>query len=179
VFEKDVPWTIVKERKSGFYSNVREHEFLMGEVDRPGETPRKRFIEREGIESMAALLLPFRAAEDENEEVVGVMFANYRIRHDFNIDESSALATFADYAAAAILNARHEEQRRTQQLKMVESFSANLAHRMSHLVGPGRASAQLVKQRLPPTDEVSLRALDRIEREINLLFELSGSAKGF
>jgi hypothetical protein len=49
---------------------------------------------------MAALLLPFRAAEQEDEEVVGVMFANYRSRHEFNIDEVKALATFADYAAS-------------------------------------------------------------------------------
>ena len=94
---------------------------------------------------MAALLLPFRAAESRYEEVVGVMFANYKTRHVFNIDEMSALATFADYAAVAILNARHEERRRSDQIKMVESISANLAHRMSNLAGTCRPAVQLLK----------------------------------
>ena len=145
VYPGDVPWSVVKERKSGFYSEVHEQDFLSGEVDRPGDTPRPRFIDREGIKSTAALLLPYRAAELRGEEVVGVMFANYRTRHEFNIDEISALATFADYAAAAILNARHEERRReeqwrAEQMKVMESISANFAHRMSNLAGTSRVA---------------------------------------
>lgn len=195
----DVPWTVVKERKSGFYSDVREQGFLTREVQRPGDTPRSRFIEREGIKSMAALLLPFRAAEAQNEEVVGVMFANYRTPHEFNIDETSALATFADYAAVAILNARHEEQRRAEQIRMVESISANFAHRMNNLAGTSRVATQIlrerinpvdkillrlwkkplpewarrIKERINPPDKISLRQLNRIEREANVLLELA------
>lgn len=173
VYEVDVPWTVVHKRKSGFYSDVQEQDFLTCEVDRRGDTPRKRFIEREGIKSMAALLLPFRAAEKRDEEVVGVMFANYRTHHEFNIDEISALATFADYAAVAILNARHQEQRRTEQIRMVESISANFAHRMSNLAGTSRVAAQMLKSLLSSSDELSRRQLERIEQEAKVLLELA------
>jgi GAF domain-containing protein len=195
VYKGDVPWVVVNERNPGFYSDVHEHDFLKRDVIRPGETPRKRFIEREGIKSMAALLLPYRAAEFKDEEVVGVMFANYHTRHNFNIDEISALATFADYAAVAILNARHEEQRREEQmiieqqrreeqmkieaqrheerLRIMETISANFAHRMSNLAGPSRVAIQLLRERIEPSDAFAHRQLERIEREANRLLQLA------
>ena len=114
---------------------------------------------------MVALLLPFRAADSKDEEVVGVMFANYKTRQIFNIDEMSALATFADYAAVAILNARHEERWQTDQIKLVESISANLAHRMSNLAGPSRLAVQLLRERIGPSDELADRQLARLERK--------------
>ncbi len=86
IYTGDVPWTVVKERRPGFYVNVHVEDFLTREAKRPGLKRRPRFVEREGIESMAALLLPFRAAESKYEEVVGVMFANYKSRHVFNIE---------------------------------------------------------------------------------------------
>ena len=122
---------------------------------------------------MAALLLPFRAADSKYEEVVGVMFANYKTRHVFNIDEMSALATFADYAAVAILNARHEERRQADQIKMVESISANLAHRMSNLAGPCRPAVQMLRERIDPDDEVAHRQLARLERKADSLMGLA------
>ncbi len=194
VYKGDVPWTVVHERRSGFYSDVHKQDFLTREVERPGDAPRPRFIEREGIKSMAALLLPFRAAEIKDEEVVGAMFANYRTRHEFNIDEITALASFADYAAVAILNARHQEQRRAEQIailnarhqeqrraeqmrmeqmKMVESISANFAHRMSNLAGTSRVAAQILRERINPSDETSRRQLERIEQEAKVLLELA------
>jgi signal transduction histidine kinase len=179
VFQGDVPWTIVKQRNSDFYSEVRQHKFLKGQVHRPGDKPRPRFIEREGIKSMAALLLPFRAGKDKTEEVVGVMFANYRTRHDFNSDERSALATFADYAATAILNARNEERRRSEQMTMAEAISGGFGHRMSHLVGASRASSQIIRERNPDIDQISKKALNRIEREADLLLRLSEKWAGW
>lgn len=173
VYKGDVPWTVVHERESGFYSEVQEMDFLTRDVERPGDTPRPRFIEREGIKSMAALLLPFRAAEMKDEEVVGAMFVNYRTRHEFNIDEMTALASFADYAAVAILNARHQEQRRAEQMRMVESISANFAHRMSNLAGTSRVATQVLRERISPSDETSRRHLERIEQEAKVLLELA------
>jgi signal transduction histidine kinase len=188
----DVPWIVVKERKSGFYSDVYAHDFLARKVHRPGDTARPRFVEREGIKSMAALLLPYRATELRDDEVVGVMFANYRTPHAFNIDEISALATFADYAAVAILNARREEQRRSEQqraelmerevkeqrraeeqMRMVEMISANFAHRMSNLAGTSRVATQVLREHINPADEIALRQLSRIERQADVLLELA------
>jgi signal transduction histidine kinase/CheY-like chemotaxis protein len=172
VYPGDVPWTVVKQRKSGFYSDVEKVDFLTCEIERQ-DIPRQRFIKREGIKSMAALLLPFRAAELKDEEVVGAMFVNYRTHHDFNIDEITALATFADYAAVAILNARHILQRRAEQIGVAESISANFAHRMSNLAGTGRVAAQILRERIDPTDSLSLRQIDRIERESSVLLDLA------
>lgn len=173
IYPGDVPWTVVKDRRPGFYVDIHEEDFLTREVRRPGPKPKLRFVEREGIKSMAALLLPFRAADSKYEEVVGVMFANYKTRHVFNIDEMSALATFADYAAVAILNARHEERRQTDQIKMVESISANLAHRMSNLAGPIRPAVQLLRERIDPSDELAHRQLARLERKADSLMGLA------
>lgn len=174
VYPGDVPWRVVKERRSGFYADVHGEEIFAGEVQRPGEEARPRFIVREGIKSTAALLLPFRAAESTSEEVVGVMFANYRSPHTFNIDETAALATFADYAAVAILNARHEEQRRAGQMKLVESVSANFAHRMSNLAGPSRGAVQLLRERIAADDEIAHRQLNIIQHEADMLLALAG-----
>ncbi|MBL8095620.1 MAG: GAF domain-containing protein [Anaerolineales bacterium] len=184
VYPGDVPWIVVKERRPGFYPTVQTMDFLTREVERPNEPPRRRFIEREGIQSMAALLLPFRAAEMPKEEVVGAMFVNYRTQHDFNIDEVSAMATFADYAAVAILNARREEQRRDEQIrmeeqrrieqiKMAETISANFAHRMGNLAGASRLAVQVLKHKLAGADDVIIRQLDLVERKSDVLFELA------
>jgi signal transduction histidine kinase/CheY-like chemotaxis protein len=173
IYPGDVPWTVVKERKSGFYSNVKEVNFLKQDVHRPDEDPRKRFIERESIESMAALLLPSRAEESPAEEVVGVMFANYRTPHEFNIDEISALSSFADYAAAAILNSRHEEKRGAEQIRMVETILANFAHRMNNLSGTSRVATQILREYIDASDDLLNRQLDRIEVESNILLELA------
>lgn len=172
VFKGDVPWTIVKDRRPGFYSKVQEFEFLTGNVEREGDTPRDRFVQREKIKSMAALLLPNRASKVPSEEVVGVMFVNYRSEHDFNIDERTLLATFADYAAAAILGARREERQRAEQMNMVETVNANLAHRMSHLAGPCRHSAQTLANRLPADDQESRALLKDIELTAERLFKV-------
>jgi len=178
IYPGDVPWTVVKERRPGFYVDIHNEEFLTREVRRPGAKPKLRFVEREGVKSMAALLLPFRAADSKYEEVVGVMFANYKTRHVFNIDEMSALATFADYAAVAILNARHEEQRQTDQIRMIESISANLAHRMSNLAGTCRPTAQLLRERIDPTDELAHRKLAGLERKADSLMGLASKLVG-
>ncbi len=174
MYPGDVPLTVVKERKPGFYSDVEKEDFLTRVVERPGEMSRPRFVEREGIKSMAALLLPFSAAESKDEEVVGAMFVNYRTHHEFNIDEISALATFADYAAVAILNARHEQQRRVeQQMRIAESISATIAHRMSNLAGTSRVATQLLREQIAPENELARRQLDRIEAESKLLHDLA------
>ncbi|HLJ30781.1 MAG TPA: GAF domain-containing protein [Candidatus Angelobacter sp.] len=178
IYNGDVPHTVVKSRRSGFYSDVGNQDFLVGAVDRPDDKPRLRFWEREQICSMAALLLPASAAENPHEEVVGVMFANYRSNHNFNIDERTALETFADYATVAILNARHEEQTRTEktreaQLAMVQSISSSFAHRMSDLAGTSRVATQFLRRSIPSRDRKARRYLQRIEEDAEVLFKMA------
>ena len=179
IYPGDVPWTVVKERKPGFYSRVRDQKFLVGEPPvHPDRLPVARFAEREGIHSMAALLLPCPAVDLKDEEVVGVMFANYRTPHEFNIDEIAALETFADYAAVTILNARHEDRRReeesrAEQLRTLESISASFAHRMSNLAGTSRVATQILREEVHPLSGRAERQLKGIDREANLLLDLA------
>jgi GAF domain-containing protein/CheY-like chemotaxis protein len=63
-----------------------------------------RFVAREGIESSAGILLKV------GEEVVGILFVNYRSTHHFREEEKQAAELFAYHAAVAIRNAQlHEE----------------------------------------------------------------------
>lgn len=170
----DVPFRVVKEGRSGFYPDVGNEPFLRDPVSRPGEQNRPRFIKREGIHSMAALLLPFQAGKQHNNEVVGVMFASYRSPHEFNIDEVAALASFADYAAVAILNARVEEQHYTEQMRMVEAMAANFAHRMGNLAGASRVAVQELRPFLSNHNKVAAQHLATIMQRADVLLELSG-----
>ncbi len=112
VYKEDVPYQVLQKRDGPiFFKDVTKIDFLANKIKRKKGKERPRFIEREKIKSMAAFLLPNRAYKDPNEEIVGVLFANYKSEHEFNVDEKDALATFADYAATAILNSRKEKQR--------------------------------------------------------------------
>ena len=62
------------------------------------------FAAREGIESSAGILLKV------GEEVVGILFANYRSPHHFSREEKQAAELFAYQAAVAIRNARQYEE---------------------------------------------------------------------
>jgi len=59
-----------------------------------------RFVAREEIESSAGILLKV------GEEVVGILFINYRSAHHFNEEEKQAAELFAHQAAVAIRSAR-------------------------------------------------------------------------
>ncbi|MEK7729032.1 MAG: GAF domain-containing protein, partial [candidate division KSB1 bacterium] len=61
---------------------------------------KRRFNERENIQSMAALVLKVE------EEIVGLMFLNYRTRQQFSSLEKKIMETFALQAAIAIKNSR-------------------------------------------------------------------------
>jgi signal transduction histidine kinase/CheY-like chemotaxis protein len=175
----DVPFTLVKDRHSVFCPTVENQPFLKDPVLRLNEPERDRFVKREGIQSMAALLLPYKAEQLKKEEVVGVMFVNYRRKHNFNIDEMRALATFANYAAVAILNARHEEQRHIDQLELTITLTMSFVHRINNLAGASKVAAQLLHKRIVNRDEFIDRQLNRIEEETKMLQNLSERLRNY
>jgi PAS domain S-box-containing protein len=77
--------------------------------------PKKRFNEREKIKSLAAIIL---RAEDE---IVGLMFLNYRTPQRFSAIEKKIMETFAAQAAIAIKNSRLIEKLRNN-----EAFLKNI-----------------------------------------------------
>ena len=172
--DNDVPYIFVRKRESGFFPDVHRVNELSADIERPRTKSDERFIVREGIKSMAALLLPYRAAKNPDQEIVGIIFVNYREPHAFlNIDQRLELSTFADFAAATILTARFQEQRTKERVALVTSLSGGLAHRMSKLFAPSRLAAQYLRKRLPENDMVAHNLLNQIERQANLLFGLS------
>ncbi|MGH7597528.1 MAG: GAF domain-containing protein [bacterium] len=74
--------------------------------------PKRRFNERERTESLAALILRV-----EN-EIVGLMFLNYRTPQTFTPIEKKIMETFAAHAAIAIKNSRLIEQMRRNNEQM-------------------------------------------------------------
>ena len=62
------------------------------------------FVSREGIASSAGILLKL------GEEVVGILFANYRSAHHFSEEEKQTAELFANQAAVAIHNAQLYEE---------------------------------------------------------------------
>lgn len=179
VHEGDVPWIVVhEENQAGWYPDVRSADFLTRHI--PREDGRHRFIEREGIRSMAALLLFIRSPEDvtqepedATQEIVGVMFANYRSPHEFTSDERKALATFADYAAVAIQNARLEERRAKEQIAFTASVAVSFAHRMKNMAGTIPVAVQLLRRSIPATDDFAHKQLNSIESDTRMLLNLA------
>jgi signal transduction histidine kinase len=189
----DVPWIVVhEENQAGWYPDVRSADFLTRDI--PREDGRNRFIEREGICSMAALLLFILSPEDASQEIVGVMFANYRSPHEFTGDERKALSIFADYAAVAIQNARleerrveerrakeqiaeerrAEERRAKEQIAFAASVAASFAHRMKNMAGTIPVAVALLRERILATDRFAHEQLNSIESDTRMLLNLAG-----
>ncbi|HEV7683907.1 MAG TPA: GAF domain-containing protein [Pyrinomonadaceae bacterium] len=91
-----IVYTILRRNKPYIAERVRDNKLFKG----------REFVEREGIESCAAI--PLRAAGEK----VGVMFVNYRSRHRFTREEIDSIQLFADQAAIALSNAQLYEQSR-------------------------------------------------------------------
>lgn len=81
------------------------------------------FVEREGIASSAAVRL------DADDQSVGVLFVNYRARHEFSAEERSLIEWFAAKAAVAIQHARlvARERRLRQQADTVRDIAATIS----------------------------------------------------
>jgi GAF domain-containing protein len=182
VQEQDIQWIMVHDRQRvpvGFYDDVRRGAQL--QAPRVDARQNQRFVDREQVRSMAALLLPHRAASDPGEEIVGVLFANYRTPHSFNSDERKLLAAFADYAAIAIQNARHARQQRLRQqqvVSIISSFPASFAASMNNFAGTSKVTTQIIRERvlrdrIADRGDFITRQLDRIGREADDLQELA------
>jgi signal transduction histidine kinase len=118
--EDDVQVQIVRHGES-YYAPSAETDQLMAGGMSLHLGKRRRFVEREKVKSSAGILLKVR------DEVMGVLFANYRRPHQFADDERNSIELFASQAAIAILNARLYEdlewkvEERTRELQTAHS----------------------------------------------------------
>jgi len=97
----DVPSRLVRDIRQNIYApDAAQHPIF---YDRSRVRPAGKeipYVEREKIKSSAGILLQVGA------EIVGVMFVNYRTRHEFSPEERRLIETFASAAAIGIYNAR-------------------------------------------------------------------------
>nr|MBC8492226.1 GAF domain-containing protein [Chloroflexota bacterium] len=111
-----------------YTSDAQEHPLLAGDWEFPREErPKERFVVREGIISSAAV--PMKVGE----EVLGVMFAGYRQRRDFDTDVElrEKIEVLANQGAIAISNARlfEKERRRAKELEVVNEIGRAVSAR--------------------------------------------------
>jgi signal transduction histidine kinase len=106
----NVPFLCVQREKNSYVPNLSEDEIFR---DAP-------FAQRENIQSVASILLKV------GEEVVGVMFVNYRRSQDFNDKEKKQIIeTLASSAAIAIKNQRWLKVRSEIDRKIITTLDRN------------------------------------------------------
>ena len=110
----DIGVRIVRDGESHFAEDVWEDPLLSG--PRTDGLDRPRFVEREGIKSSAGVLLKV------DNEIVGVMFVNYRRPITFGPEVRDGIEIFANQAALAIRNARLFEQTKKQREERIEAI---------------------------------------------------------
>ena len=97
----DAPSRIIRDIRQNIYApDAMQHPIFCDRtrVRPPGkEIP---FVDRENIKSAAGILFQVGS------EIVGIMFVNYRTRHEFAPEERRLIETFASAAAIGIYNAR-------------------------------------------------------------------------
>ena len=105
IHEDDVIWEVVRGKQPVYTANAQESKVLTRPFTvKRDDSPKQRFVIRENIKSSAAL--PLLAGS----EVVGVIFANYRIPQSFSKEQTRLIELFASQAAIAIRNARLFQQ---------------------------------------------------------------------
>jgi len=106
IHEDDAIVRLVKEKSTLYLANAQEVETFnqMYTIER-ADVPPQRFVVREKIQSCASIPLIAR------NEILGVLFVNYRYHQSFEEEQRNAIELFASFAALAILNSRIVKKR--------------------------------------------------------------------
>jgi GAF domain-containing protein len=124
IYEDDVIYNIIQQREPLYILDSQQADDLTAPftVERE-EVPEERFVIREQIKSTAAV--PLIAQK----EIVGVLFASYRISQRFSDQEREFIQALANQTAIAIKNARLFEQvqeQRKEQIQAIEEISTSI-----------------------------------------------------
>ncbi|MEH2326146.1 MAG: pentapeptide repeat-containing protein, partial [Nostoc sp.] len=98
-----VPWSLIKGEKDIYASKISDEPIL----------ENSSFVNREKIKSAAGILLK------ANNDLLGVMFINYRRIHNFVDEEKEIINSLASSAATAIHNQRWSETRDSIELGII------------------------------------------------------------
>jgi signal transduction histidine kinase len=131
--------------------------FHTGQTGVPGIKPRSTFTRRQNIKSLACLPLITQG------ETVGIMFVNYRSRHQFASDERQVHELFAQQAAGAIKNSKSYEIARELIIRQErDHLSREIHHTVSQSLFGIKLQAQNALHHLPPGDEAARTELTNI-----------------
>lgn len=125
-----IPPSFIKRGESHYADNSQEDPIMTSKgMPLPKGIP-SRFVFRENIISSAGIILKV------GQEIVGVMFINYRTAHEFNADERQIIEIFASYIAIAIQNVKHfRETKIKDTMHTVGQIASSFAHKLRNDIG--------------------------------------------
>ncbi len=178
VFEGEAPWVLVHVLKHHYYAPDAPNNNTMN-PERP-KGKGSSFVTREKIKSSAGLLLKVR------DEVVGVMFVNYRYPHLFLDREKQIIETFASSAAIAIQDARQWENLKNTQDQLVQSakmgavgtLASGIAHELKNPLANILSSINLLEMGHISQEKVPIK-LAEMKREVLRARDIIDSLLGF
>ena len=131
--------------------------FHTGQTGVPGLKPRSTFTRRQNIKSLACLPLITQG------ETVGIMFVNYRSRHQFDPDERQLHELFAQQAAGAIKNSKSYELARELIIRQErDHLSREIHHTVSQSLFGIKLQAQNAIHHLPVGNSAVYEELSNI-----------------
>lgn len=177
VFEGEAPWILVHKLKDNRYAPDSLRDEIMNPKRPPGRGPG--FVEREGIKSSAGLLLRV------GDEIVGVMFVNYRSPHQFGDEEKRTIETFANSAAIAIQDARQWENLKRSQDQLIQTakmgavgtLASGIAHELKNPLSNILSSVNILEMGSIPQQDTALKLAqikDEVRRARNIVDSLLG-----
>jgi GAF domain-containing protein len=162
------PLRLVTEEES-IYAESREQTIaLYSDQEREGAI--LRFVEEEGIQSAAAVLLRLGA------EVIGVLFVNYRHVHSFSTYEKRFIETLASTAAVALWNRRLELTAPQIRARAIQEVCGAILHELPNKIGELGVHA---REDVPNYETSSVKVwLDRCKALISAIRGLHTTAGG-
>lgn len=142
VFEEDFTFQMLRYNSPIFIEEGIDKQYLLTEkIYKEGENSRERFSVREKIVSLAALRLSIKkknevpgtsnnedtgSAKNDDSEIVGVMFINFRKVQRFFFKEREAIMAFANVAANSIYFAREEGKSRNDRSGIMNRINSKI-----------------------------------------------------
>ncbi len=126
----DTPTNLIKKGNSHYVERSHEDPIMASNKEPKKEDFPARFVFREDIVSSAGIVLKV------GQEIVGVMFINYRSPHKFDEDERRIIENYASYIAIAIQNVKHFSEKQTAAaMQALGKLAAVIAHKMKNDIG--------------------------------------------
>lgn len=123
IYKDDVIYTLLENVRPIYVQDTQRESTFITPYSKRKDAPNKRFVIREKIASTAAIPLLTR------EEIVGILFANFRTRQTFQVAQKEVIELFAQQAAIAIRNARQfqESLQKSARLDLVRKVAAEVS----------------------------------------------------